>query len=596
MGLDSDRKRLSQAKMPAWLQRDLQMNEMITVYHLSDREGAPAYDVYCALIPSDQIERVLSDPNWDLSFRDGIPCANMCYEGGEEHAEYLRYGVKNGIEPLIMNRSFDEMRDGYREISEEFRLFHNLYHDRKTDKYIKIDDAGHENVVAVVEPNRVQIRLKEIRQFLAIKEMYLSIQFNRLERSRHSLKELGLKTGERDHRDDLRYWRHHYGDFDSLGNAQAFSRLWGKRLIKPLPKSKSGMWGFAEEPEQKHVEFIIGVDENGDEITYTSDPDALANYFDANPSAPHHLTPVHFRKQVLDKYDQQPSKYTVEDAFLRCGSLWGMDIDNHHADSVCAWLGDLGRDLPYAEQLHWRAHNIPPAGGVSQIHLKRQILAESANSAQPDHLFKQRYRDLQAACKESLGWHLLLPLDIGDEYHFKSLRLPAADEQRDFDELVLSLAKILIDSLNERRLNTLIPDEQKAELKGSIARLDAVLSSRAAEGAADHIVFLRKLQSLRSSRVAHRKGRNYQKIAVDFGIESQSLRDVFTQIVRRALGVLDYFILLVRSGQIDLEIIKRNSVKEGYAILNEMVGFCESDQTDGSVNHDEVIYELRSKP
>lgn len=51
-----------------------------------------------------------------------------------------------------------------------------------------------------------------------------------------------------------------------------------------------------------------------------------------------------------------------------------------------------------------------------------------------------------------------------------------------------------------------------------------------------------------------------------------------------------------RSGQIDPEIIKRNSIKEGYAILDEMVGFCKSDQTDGSINHDEVIYELRSKP
>lgn len=595
MSIDLDRERLSQAERLKWLQRKLQMTEMITVY-LSDREGSHDYDVYCALIPSDQIERVLSDPNWDLLLCDGMPCANVCCEDGEESAEYLRYGVKNGIEPLIVNRSFHEMRDGYREISEEFRLFHNLYHDRKTDKYIKIDDAGRENKVAVVEPNRVQIRLAEIRQFMAIKEMYLSIQFNCTERSKHSLKELGLEIDGSDQRDDLMYWRHRYGDSDGLGNPQAFSLLQGKRLIKPLPKSKSGMWGFAEEPDQKHVEFIIGTDENGAKITNTSDPDALANYFDANPSAPHYLTPVHFRKQVLDKYYQQPSRYAVEDATLRCGSLWCMAIDNHHADSVCAWLGDLGRDLPYAEQRHWRAHNIPPEGGVSKVYLKRQILAEPANSAQPDHLFKQRYRELQAACKESLGWQLLLPLNTGDEHHFKSLRLPAADEQRDFDELVLSLAKILIDSLNERCLTALISDEQKAKLKGSIALLDAVLSFRNAEGAADHVAFLRKLQSLRSSGVAHRKGRNYQKIARDLGIERQRLRDVFTQIVWRALGVLDYFILLVRSGQIDPEIIKRNSIKEGYAILDEMVGFCESDRTDGSVNHDAVIYELRSKP
>ena len=32
----------------------------------------------------------------------------------------------------------------------------------------------------------------------------------------------------------------------------------------------------------------------------------------------------------------------------------------------------------------------------------------------------------------------------------------------------------------------------------------------------------------------------------------------------------------------------RNKIEEGYAILDEMVGVCESDQTDGSVTHDEV--------
>ena len=39
-----------------------------------------------------------------------------------------------------------------------------------------------------------------------------------------------------------------------------------------------------------------------------------------------------------------------------------------------------------------------------------------------------------------------------------------------------------------------------------------------------------------------------------------------------------------------------DSIGEGYAILDELVGFVESDSTDGSVNHDDLIYELRSKP
>ena len=41
---------------------------------------------------------------------------------------------------------------------------------------------------------------------------------------------------------------------------------------------------------------------------------------------------------------------------------------------------------------------------------------------------------------------------------------------------------------------------------------------------------------------------------------------------------------------------KQNNVERGYAILSQMIGIAESGSTDGSVNHDEAIYELDSKP
>jgi hypothetical protein len=549
MSIEADRNRLSQVKMLKWLQRDPQITEMVTVY-LSDSEILHNYGIYCALIPSDQIERVLSRLSWDLSHGESVPGAITYYEGGEERTEYLRYGGDDGIEPLVIDREFHGLRDDYKEISEEFRLFHRLYHDRKQDHYIEIDVSGNECLVAVVERTRVQIRLQELRQFLAIKEMYLSLQFDCREHSEYSLEELGLKKGGSDQREGLACWGHYYGDFDGIGSHRAFSRLLGKRLIAPLPKSKSGFWGFAEEPKKKHVEFVIGVDRDGEEITCTSNPDALADYFGANPDAPHYLTPVHFRKQVLEKYYQQPSKYSVEDSILRCGYLWSMYLDNHHDNKVCAWLGDLGRDLPYEEQLHWRAHNIAPEGSVSAIYYRRQILAEFADSDRPEHLFKERYDDLRKACDQYLGWQLLLPLNPDDEHHFQCVRVPATDEQRDFDELVLGLTKILIDSLNEANLNNLIPAKQKADLKGSIARLEAALHACGLEDGADHVVFLRKLQNLRSSSTAHRKGTNYLKIAKDFDVENQNLRSVFSGILKQALAVLDYLIAAVRSGRI----------------------------------------------
>ena len=601
MGIDTDKRRLSQVQTLQNMQRSLKWNEMLTVYQAYTEEYSKHY-IYCALIPSAHIEEALSVSTWDMEFSQCMPSGMISNKGGREVREYLRYGVDNGVEPLIIGRSFHRLRDDYREISEEFRLFHDLYHDRKTDQYIKIDEDGNEEVIALIKPNHVQIRLKEIRQFLAIKEMHLAIQFIFSETSMQTLEELGFTVGDEGRQDDLMRWMQRYGDLDGINNCRAFSRLVGKRLVKPLPKAKSGFWPFAEVSEQEYASFIIDVNESGDEIIYTSNPDELktpadpGNIRGVDEDAPNYLTPVQFDKKVLDKYYHEPSKYTVEDSLLRCGSLWCMYIDNHHDDIVCAWLGDLGRDLPYSEQEHWHQHNIPPTGGVSKTYFARQIGAQFTNSDRPEHTFKQRYDDLQKASQTHLGWQWLLPLRTTDKHHLQYLRIPATDEQRDFDGLALSLAKILIDSLNEESLRKLIPCEKREEFKDKrgIALLEAALHLNDLEGAETHIAFLRKLQNLRSSGSAHRKGQSYLKIAEHFNIENQSLRHVFAIILNSASDTLDYFIALVNSGRIR-EIIKRNEIKAAYAILDEMVGSVDSGTTDASVNHDEVIYELQSK-
>ena len=605
MSIHLDRKRLAQEKSLEWLLRDMKPAEMITV-HRWVKNSSHEYAIYCALIPSYKIEGALSDPaDWDLHFYQGTPSA---VDVGQ--FQYLRYGNDSQIEPLVINREFNESqinygkRTEYSEISEEFRLFHNLYHDKEKDKYIKIDDEGNEHRVIVVEPNHIQIRLKELRQFLAIKEMYLSIQFRYYEFSKYSLGALGasedkIKKRRETTTDGEICWEHsYYAEIHE--SEQAFSVLEGKRLIEPLPKSKSGFPGFAEEPKKKHVKFIVGIDENEEKIYHTCNPTKL-NRYGNNPGAIYDITPVHFHKQVLDKY-YGDGKYSVEDSRVSC-PWWGMRIDNHHDAKVIVWLRELS-SLPYKEQLHWQSHNIPPEGGVSPTFWRRNFKGEWANSDQPEHLFKQRYEHLGKESEKYLGWQLLRPLDPRDEHHLKGLRVPSTDEQRDFDALVLSLTKILIDSLNQKELKKLISLEQEENLtpdlqerlKGNIGCLEIALNSCGVEGAADHIAFLRKLQSLRSTGSAHRKGSNYQKIAKAFGIESKDLRAVFAGILSNALDVLDYFIFLIRSRQINREIIKRNERERGYAIFSQMIGFLESDSTDGSVNHDEVIYELDSKP
>lgn len=540
MSIERDKDRFLQRKFLEQMLREIPIMEMLSVYSQTPR-GESSCGVFCALVPSSAVADCLKDFSWDLSIGNGTPGAMTYWKDDVEHTDYLRFGDDDGIEPLVLRRSFDGVRKPYLEISEEFRTFHNLYHDVKTNRVFKFDESGNDILVATIEEDRVQIRLLEIRQFMAVREMQLALFFDSVEMSKYNLKDLGLTKDEEleVHNDVSAYGLHFGNDVYFSENRKSFSRLFGKRFVPPLSKEKCGFWGFEVKIPKQYVEFIIGIDPDGNEITHTSEESKLSNYFGANPGEPHSLTPVYFRKTVLDKYYQQAGKYSVEAGTLRCAGLWSIQIDNHLDDHVVAWLGDLGRDLPQQEALHWRSHNIPPAE-MSETFFRQQILGDWVSTDHPEHVFKHAYRQLATESKNLLGWQVLLPLTDEDQHFLQSLRIPATNEQKDFDEVILGLTKVLIDSLNEKQLNAFIPPADLPTVKGSISRLEKSWEHLQVSGYADHIRFLRDLQDLRSSGAAHRKGSNYKKIAEKLGIETDSLRNVFCGLLEKGLAFLQF--------------------------------------------------------
>ena len=192
MNIEKEKERLSQKKMLDSILHEPKSTEMLTVYFSDYGSGDHNYGIYCALVPIDQKKEVLSRYTWDLSIGSGIPGSCVYYDEGVETPEYHRFGSDKGVEPLVICRDFYGFKDDYKEISEEFRLFHNLYHDHINNRYIKIDDDGNEITIIEVKSNHIQIRSKELKQFLAIKEMFLSIQFDCREHSLLSEDKLSL--------------------------------------------------------------------------------------------------------------------------------------------------------------------------------------------------------------------------------------------------------------------------------------------------------------------------------------------------------------------------------------------------------------------
>jgi len=526
---------LYQKDLQQFLGSKLESENWIIVYHGTNEIQDVAF--FSAFVPNELLSSILQDESWDISIGAGGPDVCISYEGGREVREYHYYTERGQIQPIVLVRDFHGIRPSYIEIQEEFRLFHNLYYDTTEGKYIKIHNDGNEEDIIAVEGKTVRIKTRALREFAAIKDFSIVLYIDSIRYSPITLDQIPEPQRHLKYHDDKIAYMLNIKDTPSTDpNEKSSSLFIGKRIIKAFSKEKGGIWPYDEEAEQ-YESFIIGSDDDGNPIKYSSDPDKLGNFFGANPDASNYLTPIFFRKEVLNKYYGQPQKYRITDGHLWCGSLWALRMDNNHPEYIVVWLGDLGKDLPYNEQTYWRTFNIPPDGGISSTCYTRHILGEWANPESPDLIFKIELEQFKKNWIKKHGWTLLLELDQKDQHLLTALHIPTTNDQVEFDNQVLALTKILIDSLNESELakRTLeIPDGAKG-----IDKLECFLRESKNSNCSSVISFLRNLQALRSAAVGHRKGRKYEQVAQHFGIGNKNLQQVFGDILANAISTFE---------------------------------------------------------
>lgn len=478
-----------------------------TVAHDSQYEpGQRNFGIYCALSDSARRDKALSDPGWDLRVTDGRPGFVQHWEADEEVTTYVPSGwFDEGLEPLVIVRSFHGAAPNVIELDQQFRLYHNLRHDRATDRYYKMNEDGTQTLASEVLDNAtVRIRTPLLRQYIAARQVDLllfidSVMFG--DPPAGDLPEMA------EFKSDTAIVQRSFSR-ERLVGRKHFTRLLGTKVIKPGPRETCGIWPF--EALETFPEFIIGEDEHGQAVTHTCNPDLLGDYFGGNPDAPHYLTPVHFRKEVLQKYYDRPELYEVRAGYLSCAGLWGVDIDNDHDDRVVVFLGDLGRDLPASERDYWRGFMIPPDASISESNFRRSFLGQFAEAASVDLRFRQLYAEANAAWKEAFGWPPFREMREGDVYLLQQVRLPLNDSQKEFEAVVSILAKLLCDGINEKELRSRLDGKVNDE-KG-ISKLERYLRSAAYPSVDRDIPYLRRVQELRSKLAAHVKGADHEAI------------------------------------------------------------------------------------
>lgn len=495
----------------------------------SDKSSEHRTTWFSALIPASEVAKCLLDGGWDLCLGDGKPSVWTHYDQGEvSNIVYCPFGNEEGIEPLVIWREFHGMREGFVELSQEFCLYHNLYHEPNKKRFIHFNRDGDESEAVRYDENIFEIRTDLLLRYCSAKQMTLGIFVDSFRYSALSLQELGLSemrtpvSGERFVYDVAIF----PDDLMLNHECKTTGALMGKKYVYPLPMLQED----CNDSLEAYQEYIIDSDNQGRPVRHSCNPDKLANYFGANPDAPHYLTPVFFRAEVLAKYYAEPQKFSVEDGYLRCGGLWGMRMDNDHSDYVVAWLGDLGRDLSETERSYWLSFNVAPEGRkISETNFKRDFLAVPTDPKKPDLVLKHEYNRFCEQFKTANGWDFFLPLHEDDEHFLTGLRQLSKDNQAEFDSQLLALTKVLVDSLNEKEiiksLTTL------AENDKGITKLEKLFKERGATGYEPHVKFLRVLQDLRSKSAAHRKGSSYDKLITDLQMADEGQQKVFAALL-----------------------------------------------------------------
>lgn len=521
---------------------NLHGNEKWVTVYSNERGNGLTGGLSACLIPPNKLKESMKRIEWDLLLWQGKPGFITQYKNGEEISTYHR--ISSSVEPLFHLGTIHTPGKCSVELCEEFRLFHNIYYDSIKGEYLISDESDNEENPILVFPDRIKVLNKLLRSYIAAKQMHLLLFFEYTQYMPNHISE------DEEHKYRLSISNEHFmmkrwaGNSLYLGDEEreSFSRIQGKKAVICGNIEECGIGPYS--PPENYQEFKIGEDESGKDIIHTCDPAKLSDYFGKNPRAPHYLTPVYFCKSVLDKYYNNPDKYSVEDGLISCGNWWSFRIDNNHPNYVSAFLGDLGMDLPESERIYWLSFNISPQGGMSRTNFRRSFLAEFADPELADHLFKQDYRQLRLSWRNYMGWDLFKNLHEGDQYHLNSLRIPPSKNQKEFDSQILYLGKLLIDSLHGEAIAGEIGGKLKGEKE--IAILTRYMKLRGIPHYEEHSKFLHDLYKLRSSGSAHRKGRNYEKALSQLGLSGQPHDKAFETLLNKALALLRDLLALLR--------------------------------------------------
>lgn len=433
---------------------------------------------------------------------------------------------ENEFEYLVAYRTFDSDYEPQIEINQKLIWYYNLV--RVEDGYIEPFSKDYK---IKISKNEVLVNLNYLKDFLAATNKVCIIGFDN-RRFYKEPKELNKEYKEEKSENyicSLVISKSEYRDFNY------YSCILGKVIIKPFSEPLHSDYKYLKPEEKKFEEFIIGIDkESGKEIQFTCNEEELANFFGKNPGAPHFLTPVYFSKDVLIKYTNNPTDYTIFDDHITYINQWSIPYSINNLDKVVVWLGDLGR-IPNTEQIYWKSFNIIPSGKVNEKFIRRQLNSEWTDSIREEKKLFEVIDEINELFTKKYSEKLFIDLSEGDSQLESAFIIPTNNSTTVYQNFLMQLCKITIERINTKLISKKIPDkelkDEQGKTYGSRIQLKILLTKLGFIAADKLDEILKKIYNSRNKLAGHKASlQEYNKVwardkdfKADFISDSKSL-------------------------------------------------------------------------
>lgn len=516
--------------------KNLNSAEWVTIYeHPKKKDLENDIFTFCALLENSKLdEDYLDYPEWNFS-SDSFGCSGFdrILAQGKEQEIFYSGETYGEYEYLVALRHFEKYESTV-EINPKLIWYKNL---------IKVEDGYRDpisdEIIIKVNSEKIEIQKSYLKDFLSAYKKLCVIVFDH--RRYFYSNDILISPSKKEKNEQFCFNIFTSSisyTIDESKKINYLSRIFGKVIVTPFLKPRHHEFISLTKSEE-FEEFIIGHDNEDEEVLFTCDEGKLANYFGANPHAPYFLTPTYFKITVLDKYKNDPRNYKISDSNLSFLSKWSIPFSINEENTVVVWLGDLGR-IPYEEQKYWRSFNITPKGGIEKNFYERQINAKWTEPSRLESKLVPTISEINSVIVKNYGDILFKPLSTADSQIYNTFMLPTNLSIPEYQSFLMKFNKILAESINTKLIEKIMGDNYSKDL-GSINKLGEFLKFIGFDQQGIISASIKKGYDSRNKLAGHSASfKEYNKIwKRTENAEFSSIEDA-TNLLRDVIGAMEY--------------------------------------------------------